>query len=135
LAYNLGGGSWAGSNHRKRLAFPGLRPASLTLLAFCMALGSIPQAQTQSTQSEEHSSRKVLWTEEPEYPVILESKGIGGLVRLKATVLANGTVARVGILGGNPILAESAVKAVMNWKYAPAPSSTNQIVTFNFKAH
>jgi TonB family protein len=134
LAYNLGGGSWDGSNHRKRLAFTGLRPASLTLLAFCLALGSIPQAQTQSTQSEEHSSRKVLWTETPEYPIILKSKGIGGAVRLKATVLANGTVVHVGILGGNSILAESAVKAVMNWKYAPAPSSTNQIVTFNFKA-
>jgi hypothetical protein len=48
-------------------------------------------------------------------------------------VLPNGTVARVQIVGGNPILAESTAKAVMNWKYAPASSQTSEevLVVFN----
>jgi hypothetical protein len=47
-------------------------------------------------------------------------------------MLANGTVANIDVLGGNPILAESAAKTVMTWKYAPAASSSNEIVTLDF---
>lgn len=68
----------------------------------------------------------------PVYPVILKQAHIGGLVRLSATVLANGTVTKVEILGGNPILAAAAVDAVMKRKYAPAPSHTTQVVSINF---
>lgn len=105
---------------------------SLALLVLCLALGSVPAVRA---QSEEHSGRKVIRSEKPDYPAVLKVLGIGGTVRLNAKVLANGTVAHVAILGGNPILAENAVKAVMKWKYAPAPSSSNEIVTFDFNAH
>jgi outer membrane biosynthesis protein TonB len=54
---------------------------------------------------------------------------------LKVKVLANGTVAGAEIIGGNPILAESAVKAVMAWKYTPAPSTTVEIATIDFNGH
>jgi TonB family protein len=127
LTYDLGTGSPTRSNNWKRLAL-----ASLALLVFGLALGSVPAVPA---QSEEHSGRKVIRTQKPDYPVILKSKGIGGTVRLNARVLANGTVAHVAILGGNPILAENAVKAVMTWKYAPAASPSNEIVKFNFNAH
>jgi TonB family protein len=51
---------------------------------------------------------------------------------LTATVLPNGSVANVKVRGGNPILAENAVKAVKNWKYAPAPSQTEEEVVLDF---
>jgi outer membrane biosynthesis protein TonB len=38
----------------------------------------------------------------------------------------------VQIAGGNPILAESAARAVKQWKYAPASSTTNIRVNLNF---
>jgi outer membrane biosynthesis protein TonB len=41
-------------------------------------------------------------------------------------------VASVKVRGGNPILAENAVKAVKNWKYAPAPSQTEEEVVLDF---
>jgi hypothetical protein len=47
-------------------------------------------------------------------------------------VLANGDVATVETVGGNPILVESATKAVLKWKYAPAASQTRQEVQINF---
>jgi TonB family protein len=124
LAYDLGGGSRTSSsptksNHRK-----------LPLLLLCLALASFPMALA---QSDEPSGRTVIRTQQPDYPETLKTKGIGGKVRLRARVLANGTVAEVDVLGGNPILAESAAKAVMTWRYAPAASATNEIVTFNFK--
>jgi TonB family protein len=105
---------------------------TLALLLFCLALGSLPAAQA---QPEEPSNRKVIRTQQPDYPAVLKSKGIGGKVRLRARVLANGTVANVDILGGNPVLAESAANAVMAWKYAQASSSSNEIVTFTFNPH
>ncbi|MFI5110328.1 MAG: energy transducer TonB [Terriglobales bacterium] len=106
-----------------------LTSASLSLLVFCLALGSVTAVRAQSW---EHSSRKVIRTQPPDYPAILKNAGIGGVVRLNAKVLANGTVANIQVLGGNPILAESAIKAVMKWKYAPTSSPSNEIVTFNF---
>ena len=106
--------------------------ASLALMAFCLALASVPAVQAQSG---EHSSRRVMRNANPNYPEVLKSKGIGGIVRLNAMVLANGTVANVQILGGNPILAASAVNAVMKWKYARAPSASIELVTFEFNPH
>ena len=99
------------------------------LAVFCLAPGLVPMLRAQSV---EHSSRKVIRSQKPDYPAILKNSRIGGTVRLNASVLANGTVANVQVLGGNPILAESAVKAVMKWKYASGATASNEIVTFDF---
>jgi TonB family protein len=120
LTYDLGGA-------RKRLSLTTL--ASLALLLLGLALGSVPAVRA---QSEEHSGRKLIRTQRPDYPAVLKNKGIGGTVRLRARVLASGTVAAIDVLGGDAVLAESAAKAVMTWKYAPAASPSNEIVTINF---
>jgi len=86
-------------------------------------------------QSPDKSSRKILQTVKPEYPAALQHAQIGGLVRLTATVLANGTVSKVQIRGGNPVLAECAASAVMKWKYAPADKETNEEVSVSFSPH
>jgi TonB family protein len=83
-------------------------------------------------QKSEKSTRKVISTVKPAYPQTLKNLHIEGLVRLKATVLPNGTVSDIQVIGGNPILVESAVKALKNWKYAPAPSQTEEEVVLNF---
>ena len=132
LTHDLGDGSPIRRDNRKRLTWAMPSLASLALLVFCLALASVPPVQAQSG---EHSSRRVMRNANPNYPEVLKSKGIGGIVRLNAMVLANGTVANVEILGGNPILAASAVNAVMKWKYARAPSASNEIVTFEFNPH
>lgn len=130
MAYDLGGGSRTSGSRTKRNKKSNHR--KLALLLFCLALASFPMAQA---QPDEPSGRKVMRTQQPDYPETLKTKGIGGKVRLRARVLANGSVAEVDVLGGNPILAESAAKAVMTWRYALSPSATNEIVTFTFKPH
>ena len=129
MAYDLGGDSPTSGSRTKRNKKSNHRKLALLLL-FCLALASFPMAQA---QSDEPSGRKVIRTQQPDYPEALKTKGIGGKVRLRARVLANGTVAEIDVLGGNPILAESAAKAVMLWKYSPASSASNEIVTFTFK--
>jgi len=71
---------------------------------------------------------------EPEYPAVLKNGRFEGQVRLDATVLANGTVSKVEVRGGNPMLCQYAAQAVMHWKYAPGPAQTVEEVVFNFNA-
>jgi TonB family protein len=81
------------------------------------------------------SERKVLVSVKPDYSEILRHAQIGGLVRLKATVSPEGKVLNVEVVGGNPILAESASAAVRNWKYAPAASQTVEDIAITFTPH
>ena len=106
-----------------------LAVAILALLAGSRA-GLIPRLSAQNKKS----GREVIHSVKPEYPVIVKNARIGGTVRLSAVVLPNGTVARVQILGGNPILAETASKAVMKWKYALSSTQTNEAVVVDFNS-
>lgn len=49
---------------------------------------------------------------------------VHGTVKLKIWITAQGAVHRVEYLGGHPLLAESALEAVRNWKYAPASQAS-----------
>jgi outer membrane biosynthesis protein TonB len=62
--------------------------------------------------SDGHSAeRRLLTRVEPEYPETLQQLQIGGTVRLAVTISPRGTVEKVALLGGNPILAEAASKS------------------------
>jgi TonB family protein len=84
------------------------------------------------TASAQKFERKVIKRVEPTYPAILREKGIGGVVRLKVTVRADGTVKDAEILGGNPILGDSAVHAVKLWRFASADRETTGEVVLRF---
>jgi TonB family protein len=74
--------------------------------------------------AQDNSERKVVKKVDVQYPAILKKRGIGGTVRLKVTVHADGSVKDVEVLGGNPTLAEAAEKAVRQWKFAPGVEGT-----------
>jgi TonB family protein len=120
---NLLCGGWTDSVLKSTLTSFGL-----TLL---LLLAPVPPSTAQIARVE-RPSRKIVRTSEPDYPKIVKHAHIGGSVRLNVTVLASGDVAKVEILGGNPIFAESATKAVLKWKYAPATSQTKEEVQINF---
>ena len=67
-------------------------------------------------------ARQFVTRVEPEYPETLQRLQIGGTVRVMVTISPKGSVAGVQLLGGNPILAEPAIKAVKQWVYSPGPS-------------
>ena len=100
-----------------------------SLLGALLLGGLLPWATTAQAQD---SNRKVLKKVPVPYPSILKSKGIGGVVRLKVFVKPDGTVRDSEVLGGNPILAESAQKSVMQWKFSPASSETSMEVSVVF---
>jgi TonB family protein len=81
------------------------------------------------------NGRKILKKVTAQYPSILRSKGIGGVVRLKVFVKPDGSVRDTEVAGGNPILADSAQKAVMQWKFSPGSSETTMEISVIFDPH
>ena len=79
--------------------------------------------------------RKVVTRVEAEYPETLKRLYIGGVVRVEVVVGANGTVQTTELLGGNPILGQSAMKAIKQWKYAPAGAKEKLVVQLEFDPH
>ena len=80
------------------------------------------------------SKRKVVLSVAPDYPYVLRNGHFEGQVRLQASVLPNGTVSKVDIMGGNPMLSRYAAEAVMRWKYVPAAAQTVEDVVFTFNS-
>jgi TonB family protein len=112
--------------------------ATRAISAFAIALFAVAllvSGTTAFAQNSGKSTRKVVVSVKPEYPETLKFAQIGGLVRLAATVQANGTVSQVEVRGGNPILAEKAQAAVMKWKYAPGPTQTIEEISVSFSPH
>ena len=91
----------------------------------------LPRIQGQ----ENLGDRMLIARTEPEYPETLQRLYIGGVVRLKLTIAANGNVESVTLLGGNPILGQSAMTAAKKWKYARASSKTVTEVKIPFDPH
>jgi TonB family protein len=83
--------------------------------------------------AQETSSRKVVNRVVPEYPRVAWDNHLGGIVRVEATVAANGTVKNVVIVGGPPILSGAAANAVRKWKWTTGPRDTREPVEVRFE--
>jgi TonB family protein len=81
------------------------------------------------------SQRRLITRVEPEYPDTLKRLNIGGTVRLQLTIAPSGNVEAVEVLGGNPILGESAVAAVKQWVYTASHSRTIAELSIPFGSH
>ena len=74
----------------------------------------------------------------PEYPTIAKQLKIEGAVELEVLVAESGTVEKVNIVSGNPVLTRPASDAVKKWKYAPFTADGKAVkalvpVTLTFK--
>ena len=78
------------------------------------------------------STRKVKTRVEPQYPELAKKNNITGSARVELLVMPDGKVKEVRVLGGNPVLVQAVVTAVMKWKYEPAPEESTIVVKFDF---
>jgi TonB family protein len=74
----------------------------------------------------------------PAYPAKARQKHIEGTVKLRVTIATDGSVQHLEVKEGDPILAESALKAVKKWIYTPCtlagkPVEVDTIVVVNFR--
>lgn len=74
---------------------------------------------------------------QPFYPPLARSAGIQGSVLLRAVIGRNGTIEKILVINGHPLLAKAAVEAVSQWLYRPyylndQPVEVETQVTVNF---
>jgi len=83
-------------------------------------------------QDASQAPRKVLAQTPAAYPTLARSMNIRGTVKLQAQVAPNGVVKKVDVIGGHPLLSQSAVTAVGHWKFEPAPHETKELIEIKF---
>ena len=77
-------------------------------------------------------NRKVVKQVTPVYSEIARRANLSGTVKVEVTIAPNGAVKSAKLVGGHPLLADSALEAVKGWKYEPAATESTTIVVFNF---
>ena len=85
-----------------------------------------------SAQESSEGSRKILVQTPAAYPTLARSMNIHGVVKLQAQVLPNGVVKKIDVVGGHPLLTQSAVTAVGHWKFEPASHETRESIEIKF---
>jgi TonB family protein len=98
---------------------------ALLLMAGWAAM-SAPQAWGQEL------NRKVKSKVAPMYPDLARRMNITGVVKVLITVTTSGSVKDAKLVGGHPVLANSALDAVKKWRFEPAPQESTGIVEFHF---
>jgi protein TonB len=74
---------------------------------------------------------------EPIYPPLARSARIQGVVEFKAVIGREGTIEKLEVLSGHPMLVKSAIDAVRQWRYRPyflngRPVEVETHITVNF---
>jgi TonB family protein len=115
---------WRGQGHGTRLFLRLISGPALMITL--LALPGYGQATT---------DRAVITRIEPEYPDTLKRLYIGGTVRIETVVAPDGTVESTQLIGGNPVLGQTAMRAIKQWKYARASTKETLIVKLEFDPH
>jgi TonB family protein len=102
----------------------------LVIVVLLRLVSSVAQVQEQSSKE-----RKLITRVEPEYPETLKRLYIGGVVRVEVEIEPSGVVKSTKLLGGSPILGQSTMKAIKQWRYAPAASEETLTVKIEFDSH
>jgi protein TonB len=64
-------------------------------------------------------SAVLIYRKDAEYPKIAKQTGAKGIVRLIATIGTDGSIKKVKVVSGHPMLTNAAAEAVKQWRYRP----------------
>jgi TonB family protein len=109
--------------------------SSIAVLVLAIFLGKsfgvIPRASAQEN-SAEAIKRKIRTRVVPQYPSLAKQMNVSGKVKIEATVAADGHVVTTKVIGGSPLLINSALDALKKWRFEPGPRDTMEVVEFEF---
>lgn len=106
--------------------------AAVLAVVTIVAAFSLSQAGAQTSPSDE-INRRAKTKVQPFYPELARKMNIAGTVKIEVTVAPNGTVKEARIVGGHPVLANSALDAAKKWRFEPAPSESTGVIEFKFE--
>lgn len=103
--------------------------AAIIVLSLSLALTTPLLAQNSAPAN---SDRRVTTRVAPSYPELAKRMHLQGVVKIEAIVRPNGTVKSTRVLGGNPVLVDSAMEAINKWKFESGPNETTELVQLTF---
>ena len=105
--------------------------AALAVMSLGLCLAPVPAA-AQQTQSEE-LVRRAKNRVQPMYPELARKMNISGTVKIEVVVAPNGSVKEARVIGGHPVLANSALDAAKKWRFEAAPGESTGVIDFKFE--
>jgi TonB family protein len=78
-------------------------------------------------------ARKAVSKPTPHYPEIAKRMNLVGTVKIEIVVGQDGKIKGTNVLGGHPVLVDSALMALKEWRYEPGTAETTVLVSFDFK--
>jgi TonB family protein len=93
---------------------------------------ALPPKTSAQENSMEAAKRKIRTRIVPDYPSLARQLKVTGKVKIEATVAADGHVTTTRVIGGSPLLVNSALEALKRWRFEAAPKETTEIVEFEF---
>jgi TonB family protein len=92
--------------------------------------GGLVVAQQSNT---DEGKRKVKYKVAPQFSDLARKMNITGKVRIEIVIAPDGHVKSSKPIGGHPVLVQSCLDAIKDWKFEAAPEETTQVVEFDFK--
>ena len=106
--------------------------AAVLAVVTIVAAFSLSHAGAQTTQNDE-INRRAKTKVQPFYPELARKMNIAGTVKIEVTVAPNGAVKEARIVGGHPVLANSALDAARKWRFEPAATESTGVIEFKFE--
>ena len=107
-----------------------MRRLGTLMVAAALAAGLF--TWTNRAQAEGHAGRRAVDKVAAVYPELAQRNRIRGVVKVEVVVRENGSVKSAKVLGGSPLLVDSAADAVRKWKFEPASQETAEVVQVQF---
>jgi TonB family protein len=107
-------------------------PLTFGVILISLLAISVSSVAQNDMPEQTQAARKVINRVVPGYPAMARPLNLSGTVKLEALVLPNGNVKSIQVVGGNPLLIQSAQNAVRDWKWEKAEHETTESVEFRF---
>ena len=81
----------------------------------------------------EDSKRRIKFKTNPQFSDLARRMNLSGKVKIELVIAPDGHVKSSRAVGGHPVLVQSCLDAVKDWKFEASPEETTQIIEFEFK--
>lgn len=100
--------------------------ASAAMVGFAASIAGAQQTNV------EEGKRKTKFKTSVAYPELARRMKIAGKVKIEVMIAADGHVKSARAVGGHPVLVQSCLDSVKDWKFDSASEESTQIIEFNF---
>ena len=80
----------------------------------------------------DEGKRKTKFKSSVAYPELARRMKIAGKVKIEVMIAPDGHVKSARAVGGHPVLVQSCLDSLKDWKFETAPEESVQIIEFNF---